>query len=231
MECSPEIPQPQHSPSQPSSTLQIDFSYKKFQSLITESDNSSGPIYTVHFKTLRPPHLTIKSATDQTVIGTGTLHCVSINADYSLHGHNGTLRALKRFKTSYSHLSHAFSDSNSPVPMTWSSTWGLKTWDFVCEDAQGNAVARVSVKCWGIKKIGVIEFLGEKAGDRKAREEIVVVGLTLFYCMILRSNNVLGIFGACFAKLGTGNEEKVGEGARDDSVGEDHAAVQKDLIQ
>jgi len=68
-------------------------------------------------------------------------------------------------------------------------------------------VAKCVINMWGIKRVGWIEFLGEKAAEsEKAREEIVVTGMTLMYCMALRSNNILSIFGALFAK--TGGEDK-----------------------
>ena len=53
-----------------------------------------------------------------------------------------------------------------------------------------------------MKKLGTIEFMGPKAGDAAARDEIVVTALTLFYCMMLRTNNILSFFGAVFARPG-----------------------------
>ena len=72
----------------------------------------------------------------------------------------------------------------------------------MCLDAQQNAVARFSAKAWAVKKVGTIEFMGPKAGDAAARDEIVVTALTLFYCMMLRTNNILSFFGAVFARPG-----------------------------
>ena len=54
-----------------------------------------------------------------------------------------------------------------------------------------------------MKKVGEIEFLETRAGSSDAiREEIVVTGLTLFYCMVLRSNSMLSLFGAIFSRPG-----------------------------
>ena len=183
-------------------TLQVNFSYAKFKACVTELDKPSTPIYTIDFATFKAPHMTVKSASDHAIVGTGTLHPISINADYELHGQKGTLKALKRFKTSYTHLSYAFSETDAPVPMTWTSSCGFKTWDFVCLDPEQNAVAKFSSNAWAVKKLGAIEFLGPKATSAAVRDEIVVTGLTLFYCMTLRSNNVLSLFGAIFAKPG-----------------------------
>lgn len=201
MDFSPEIPQSQHNSAQ-TSTLQVDFSWKKYQALVTEHDKPSDPIYIVDFKTVKSPHIIFKSAADDTTLGTGTLHPISINADYEIRGQKGTLKALKRFKTEYTHLSHAYSDNGSPAPMTWTSSCGFKTWDFICLDEQQMPVAKFSANGWAVKKVSNIEFLGPKANSPAARDEIVVTGLTLFYCMLLRSSSILSFFGAIFARPG-----------------------------
>lgn len=202
-----------HDNSSQSSTLQVDFSYKKFQALITEvfkpsgpilteHDKPSNPVYIVDFQTIKAPHMIVKSAIDSTTVGTGTLHPISIHADYEIHGRKGQLKALKHFKTSYTHLSSAFSSTSSPVPMTWTSNYGFRTWDFICLDEQQNAVAKFTANVWAVNKVGNIEFLGLKANSQAAREEIVITGLTLFYCILLRSTNILSFFGAIFARPG-----------------------------
>ena len=63
-------------------------------------------------------------------------------------------------------------------------------------------VAKFSANIWALQKVGNIEFLGDKADSKEAREEIVVTGLTLFYCMCLRTNNILNLFGAIFSRPG-----------------------------
>jgi hypothetical protein len=202
-----------HDDSSQSSTLQVDFSYKKFQALITEvvqpsgpifteHDKPSNPVYTVDFHIIKAPHMIVKSAIDSTTVGTGTLHPISIHADYEIHGQKRQLKALKRFKTSYTHLSSAFSSTSSPVTMTWTSKCGFKTWDFICLDEQQNAVAKFTANVWAVKKMGNIEFLGLKANSQAAREEIIITGLTLFYCILLRSTSILSFFGAIFVRLG-----------------------------
>jgi hypothetical protein len=202
MEFSPEIPRPIRTSAE-TRTLQVDFSWKKFMALISDYNSpQSDPIYIVDFKTLKAPHLIFKSATDDSAIGAGTLHTVSINADYEIHSRKGTLKAQRRFKTEYSYLSRAFSDNDSLVTMTWTSSSGFKTWDFVCMDEQQVPVARFSANVWAIKKVGKIEFLGPKADSDAVRDEIVVTGLTLFYCMLLRANNIFAFFGAIFSRPG-----------------------------
>ncbi|KAF2178158.1 hypothetical protein K469DRAFT_456224, partial [Zopfia rhizophila CBS 207.26] len=196
----PKNPQQQENSAQ-GCTLQVDFSWKKFKSLITEKDDpQSKPIYIVDYKTFKP-HLVFKSAADDSTFASGTLHHISINADCEIRGQPVTLKALKRFKTEYTHLSHAFSNNDAPVPMTWTSTSGFKTWDFICLDTQQMPVAKFSANAWAVKKVGNIEFLGSKAATSDAvRDEIVVTGLTLFYCMVLRSSSILSFFGAIFSR-------------------------------
>ena len=201
MDFSPKFPQPQHNSAQ-TPTLQVDFSWKKFQTLITEHDKPSDPIYIVDYRTVKSPHIIFKSATDKKTIGTGTLHPISINANYEIQGQKGTLKALKRFQTVYSYLSQAFSENDSPATMTWTCSCGFKTWDFICLDEQQMPVAKFSANVWAVNKVGNIEFLGSKNTSPAVRDEIVVTGLTLLYCLSLRSSSILSFFGAIFARPG-----------------------------
>ncbi|KAJ5619086.1 hypothetical protein N7510_003070 [Penicillium lagena] len=197
-----------------SSILKVDFAWSKFKGLITDAnDPHSKPLYIVGFQMLLPPHLTFKSGETDTTVGTGTLHAVDISPDYELNGFKGTIKAQKRFKTAYTHQSHAYSNTDSPVTMTWTSNSGFKTWDFVCMDENQIAVAKFSANMWAVKKVGQIEFLGPKANDPAVRDEIVVTGVTLAYCMWLRVNNVFNLVGSIFLrpdhdkKEPTSNEE------------------------
>ncbi|KAL9001694.1 MAG: hypothetical protein Q9188_005339 [Gyalolechia gomerana] len=185
-------------------TLQIDFSWRNFKARISDRANPSDPIYIVDFKVHTTRCIIVKSATDNSTIGAGILHIFSIHPGYELHGRKGTIKALKRWKTSYTHLSNAFAPSPDapPVTMTWTSSSNFRTWDFVCLDEQQMPVAKFSGNLWGVKKIGNIEFLGPKGSSVAARDEIVVTGLTLFYCMILRTSSILSFFGAIFARTG-----------------------------
>ncbi|KAL5325315.1 hypothetical protein ACEPPN_006440 [Leptodophora sp. 'Broadleaf-Isolate-01'] len=180
--------------------LQVNFSWRKFESLVSEKVEGGGspkPLYIVDYHTLKiKPRLIFKSIADDSTIGTGTLHPISINADVEIRGQATELQATSRIKTQYMHLSHNFSDTDKPVPMTWSSDCGFKTWDFVCLDPNQMPVARFAANVWAVKKVGNIEFLGERtAMSEAAREEIIITGITLFSCMMLRMNNILNLFG------------------------------------
>ncbi|KAH6889492.1 hypothetical protein B0T10DRAFT_488067 [Thelonectria olida] len=188
-------------------TLQVDFSWKKWKALITDQANPEEPLYIADFMKIRSPHITIKNASDDALIGTGTLHPVSINADYELHGRKGTLKALKRLHTSYTHLSYNYSDTETPVAMTWASDASFKTWNFICLDEDQLPVAKFSAKPWGVKKLGIVEFMGPKAHLPAAREEALVIGMTLYYTMILRVNNIFNLFGAVIARPGPLDKE------------------------
>lgn len=207
-------------PSGENPILEVNFTWKKFKALVT-AQNSDKPSYVVDYNTFKSPHLVFHPADDKTkVIGSGTLHPISINARYELHGQKGKLKALRRWVTSYTHLSHNYGDSEdgSPMAMTWTSATHFKTWDFICLDENKNPVAKFSANCWALKKMGSIEFIGPKANDPAAREEILVVGLTLFSCMLLRINNIFNFFGAIFAR--TGPLEKESSSAGTKSIGE-----------
>src|ERR1700761_3190555 len=144
----------QQSPGMPESeyTLKVDFSYRKWQALITEKDDpQSKPLYVVDYKALAP-NLVFKSASDDSTFGTGTLHSISIHADCEFRGQQISLRAMKHLKTEYSHLSHTFSDTDTPVLMNWTSAGSFKTWDFICCDPQQLPVAKFSANAWSLKK-------------------------------------------------------------------------------
>jgi hypothetical protein len=193
---------PEQAQSALGSTLQVDFKISKWKAIVTTKDDPTAtPVYIVDFKTFKP-HLVFKSMADNTDFATGTLHPVSINADCVVRGNAIQLKAMKRFKIEYEHLSYAYSDTSDPVAMTWHSACGWKTWDFVCTDAQQNPVARFSANAFSFVKVGDIEFVGPKANDTAARDEILATGLTLFYCIVLRSSSIVSFFGALFASPG-----------------------------
>lgn len=70
-------------------------------------------------------------------------------------------------------------------------------------------VARFVTKIWAAKKYGRIEFMGPRAGSEALRDEIVVTGLTLVYCMAVRSMSILSFFGAFFASPGHDKKGKL----------------------
>ncbi|KLJ10497.1 hypothetical protein EMPG_14121, partial [Blastomyces silverae] len=95
-----------------------------------------------------------------------------------------------------------------PARMTWTGSCGLKTWDYICLDEKQMPVAKFSANIWAVKKLGTITFLGSNIPG-----EIVVTALTLFYCMVLRTNSVLSLFGAVFSR--PGHDERGEEGKED----------------
>jgi hypothetical protein len=115
---------------------------------------------------------------------------------------------MKRFQTEYSHLSPNYSADGAPVALRWTSSSGFKSWDFVCLDPQENPIARWSANMWAVKKLGQIEFMGEETATNEAlREELMVMGLTLYYEMMYRINSVLALFGAVISR--PGHDDKV----------------------
>ncbi|KXG45510.1 uncharacterized protein PGRI_040590 [Penicillium griseofulvum] len=199
---SPDTPQYSQIPSK-NPAFAVNFTWKKWRAMVSDASNpGSEPLYTIHFPISLETHIIFKKSSDGEVIGNGKLNFVSINAEYELHGQKARLLAQKRWRTVYTHRSLNFSDTGSPVTMTWTSDAGFKNWDFVCVDEQQMPVAKFTANCWGLTNIGKIEFSGSKANDRAAQEEIIVTGITLFYCMVLRCNNLFNLFGAIFARPG-----------------------------
>jgi hypothetical protein len=204
---SSDIPQQdmhQQTTSNPAFT--VDMTWKKWKAMISDFNNpEEGPKYVVSFPwSLLPKSesMIVTRTADEEVVGTGKLQMVSINAYYQLHGQKGSLLAQKRWQTVYTHRSLNFSDTDTPVTMTWTSNCGFKTWDFICVDEQQIPVAKFSANSWAVSKIGKIEFDGPKAHSQAAQEEIFVIGLTLFYTMLLRTTNIFNFFGAIFSRPG-----------------------------
>jgi len=71
-------------------------------------------------------------------------------------------------------------------------------------------VAKFSARWFGVKKLAYIEFLGEHALSEAVRDEIVVMGTTLYWGMVIRMNNPLNLVGS--ALLTTGDEKNKVEG-------------------
>ncbi|KAK4502154.1 hypothetical protein PRZ48_005577 [Zasmidium cellare] len=194
-------------------TLKVDFSWKKFRCLVTDASPSPehNASMIVHCN-LRKPHLEFRDSNDEELIGTGNLHTFKIDSESEVRGQPMHIKALKRYTTGYTHPSQAYRTfGGSPMNMTWTSSTNFKNWDFVCLDENQEPVARFASNVWAVRKLGFIEFMGDKASDPAAREEIVVVGLTIYYTMLLRMNNIFQLFGAVAAKPGYPKNENEDE--------------------
>jgi hypothetical protein len=213
-------------------TLTVDFSWRKFKSLIYEGDTVVGtPLYTLDYKILGRLKLVFKRVSNPAalneitpetpggtedfsddnspksdIIGRGKIRIVHIDADYEVHGRTDKLVAQKRWRTEYTHRSKAMSDDGKLVTMHWLSDSDFKSWDFICVDENQLPVAKCTANIWALKRIGKIEFMGPKAHDKAFQEEIMVTGLTLAYCMITRVNSPLSLLGSVLAKPGHDKE-------------------------
>jgi hypothetical protein len=108
--------------------------------------------------------------------------------------------AQKRFKTLYTHRSGFLKNpQGQPAVMTWTGDVGASKWDFVCTDEQQMPVARFTANLWGVKKIGKIELMGPSSHEEGVRDEMLITGMTLAYCMVLRTSNILNLLGSIFA--------------------------------
>lgn len=230
-------------------SLTIDFSWRKFKSLIYEGDTADGtPLYTLsyhifgHLKLIfkrvsHPAALDTMTAegtadihddhlddhtTDSDIVGKGKVRNVRIDADYEIHGRSDQLLAQNRWGTEYTHRSKAMSNDGNLVTLYWLSESDYKTWDFICVDENRLPVAKFTANLWALKKLGKIEFMGPKAHDRVLQEEIMVAGTTLAYCMIMRLNNPFSGLGPALAKPRHGQDWSE---AAYQEADEKHAAV------
>lgn len=222
----PESQQQQQQPFQSASqtrNLKVKFSWRKWKILITEPSQDE-PVYVVKVHPLSLD-LTFKSGpgaakaaavadsddddndttTDKGVIGDGHIHAFKIDCDTHVHGRPIRVSAAKRFVTRYTYPSLAFSSDptgNKPAAMTWKSDSCFRCLDFVLLDESQQPVAKFTTKYPGIRDIATIELLGPKADDPSARDEVVVTGLTLLYCMCYRVSSIVPFVGALTARPG-----------------------------
>ncbi|KAL8872021.1 MAG: hypothetical protein Q9174_002277 [Haloplaca sp. 1 TL-2023] len=214
-------PSPPSSSTNHNQSLRVDFTWVKFKSSISPTSDPTQPLYIIDYSTLKKECILVSSAKTGSRIGSGILPIISINPSFKLHDRKGTIKALSRFKTSYTYLSYAFSASfnGPPVAMHWTGNSDFKTWDFVCLDPQQMPVAKFKANWWSLHKIGVIEFVWDREISEAMRDEIVVTGLTVMYCMVIRTCSILGLFGALAARPGPIKEgSKEGSKQQDSSV-------------
>lgn len=161
--------------------LQVDFQWSKLGWLVLDQ-RTQQPLVTVKHNCFKP-HMEFIEADSQKTIGTSSIHTFSIHADFTIGSQEFKLKAQKRLTTKYSYLSHAYSDDETPMVMTWTTTSSLSKWDFILQDDKQEAVARYSTNIWALKKVGKIEFVGPKAESQAARDEVLITACTLYYCM------------------------------------------------
>jgi hypothetical protein len=192
-------------------TLQVDFAWSKFRNIVSEKNGDQlTPLYIQHFRPTKP-QLRFETAHDNVKIASGTIKNISISAECELNGKTIELKPLARWKTKYNYLSTTLSPDSSPVAISWITSSSMKIWDFICVDANQIAIAKFSVNIWAMKQVGNFHF--EKSAEaisKEARDEIVVMGLTLMYVMVCRMNNPLNLLGSVFAKPGRVDDGKGG---------------------
>ncbi|KAF9887502.1 hypothetical protein FE257_010080 [Aspergillus nanangensis] len=197
----PETPRPQIN--QDPRTLTVNFSWKKWKTLISYGDQpGSEPAYIMESKTFKRPNLIFKSGAGDSTIGTATLHSVGINPDFEIHGSPGALTAKSRLLTDYIYISKKFNTDGRPMTMTWTSGSAFKSFDFVLLMEDQLPVAKFTSRTLALKNMGKIEFLDSRSDDPAVRDEIVVTGLTLFFCMIYRASNFFNLVGAAIYRPG-----------------------------
>jgi len=184
--------------------LQVDFTWRKFQCLISEkSDPENRPLYIGDSKAMKSALHFLKGP-EREHFATSHIHPVSIDAECEIRGKPIKLKAMKRLKTQYAHFSYAVAGpGKEPVPVDWNSASSWKTWDFICSDSNGNPIAKYEAHIWNVSKIGFIEFTKPRSElSEELIEEMVVTGLTVSTTMMFRTANILNLFGAIFSTPG-----------------------------
>lgn len=186
-------------PSTALETYKVDFSWKTFKGVITDTQ-TNALVMDIDCKRITKPHLKFKDPKN-VVIGKASFNVVSIHAECEVRGRPKRIQAMKRWATEYTYLSDAFAqDSDAPVPMYWTSSSGFKHWDFILLDSNKEPVARFHSNIWCVSKLGFLEFMGDYSEETK--EEICITGCSVYYNTLLRMNNVFQVFGAIGAKTG-----------------------------
>lgn len=205
----------------PSSTLGVKFLWKGLRTVISAKETPDQALYSINYGCMANK-LTFTDGAN-TTFATGKLHVVNINPSCTLRGRNIPLQAQKRFNVQYDYLSPQASST-----MTWTASCALSAWKFVCSDANSLPVARFKANTLSFTNMGIIEFMGDSANEA-LREEVVVTGMTVYYCMVMRSASILNLFGAVMHRNGS---KKVKEIEMGDVVGgeEGDAAVLESVI-
>lgn len=183
--------------------FQVDFAWTKFRNVVSEKiGDQLTPVYIQHFRPLKP-QLRIDDAATNTQISTGTIHKFRIAAECIIHGRAIEIKPLSKWKSAYNYLSPTLSPSG-PVAISWITNSNLKTWDFICVDsATQTPIAKFAANWWALKEVGNFYFTQPAAElSKEVRDEVISVGLTMVYVMMMRMNNPLSLLGATFAKPG-----------------------------
>ena len=184
-----------------SNVLDMEFIWRGWRGTLTDPNHPSQPAYKIDLTLANTMEF---ETADGRVFGSSRVKFVSINPSFTVHSHRGTLQAMKRLATKYNYFSYARAqeiNSDSPVPMIWTSSFAFKTWQFTCLDENLLPVARVKANVWALKALGTIEFLGDSM-SQDLREEIIVTGITLYLCMGYIISSPLSLLGAAVSKTG-----------------------------
>ena len=226
MEYSHAIPEPQQQQNlthTSSRKLCVDFSWRKFKTLITDPSLGDQPVYIVKCHPLKCK-ITFRSgpqaskaaelinssdsdsddgADDNDIIGSGKVHIFKPDCETVINGRPVRVSAARKWLTHYDYPSTAFAkDPKKPTVMTWKSNSKFKCFDFVLLDESGQPVAKYLPYYLGVRKVATIELLGPMADDPAVRDEVVITGMTLFAQMVYRTSSLLAFTGAVVARPG-----------------------------
>jgi hypothetical protein len=203
METTTQNPPVQASTNEKPLVLKLDFTWRKFQALVSDKDDPENkPLYIADSGIFKSTIKFLKCPSKEP-FATGRFHAVKIDADIDIRGKPIKLKAMSRLKTRYSHYSYACAKDSKPALVDWTSESDFKTWDFICSDSGGNPIAKYESHIWAIKKVGFIEFAGPRSLlTDELIEEMLVTGVTLVSTMTFRTVNTFNLCGALISTPG-----------------------------
>ncbi|KAF2689127.1 hypothetical protein K458DRAFT_413427 [Lentithecium fluviatile CBS 122367] len=206
-------------------TLRVDFSWRKSTTLISEAEGRP-PLYLgkhnpwtmkTIFKTGPSAAKALTSDSDtesinleaenDDVIGDSRIKVFHIDCETHIRGRTVKLSPVKRMVAKYTYPSLAYaSDPRKPAIMTWKANSLIRCFDHELRDENDELVARFNPKYLGVRNIASIELFGPKAWDARAAEEVVITGVTLYFCMIYRASSLVPFVGALVTRTGKERE-------------------------
>ena len=86
-------------PSTALETYKVDFSWKQFKGVITDTQ-TNALVMDIDCKRMTKPHLKFKNPRNE-LIGTASFNVVSIHAECEIRGRPKRIQAMRRFATEY----------------------------------------------------------------------------------------------------------------------------------
>ncbi|KAF2110297.1 hypothetical protein BDV96DRAFT_583783 [Lophiotrema nucula] len=202
-------------------TLNVDFSWRKNTILMFEAEGlppsyigkcnpltmktvfKSGPSAAKSLSSDSDVDSVNLEAVNDDVIGQSKVKIFHIDCNTTIRGREVRLSADSRLMTRYKYPSIAFAENEKkPTIMTWKCNSKWRCFDFDLLDESGKVVAKFLPKYLGVRKWATIQMYGPRAWDSLATEEVIITGLSLYFCMIYRASSPVPLVGALTSRKG-----------------------------